>query len=81
MGRLDPVIKTDDYYVNNGLIIFDLAYFDKQDAEHVGEVMKEYLTGKRTTTEAADKITAGPDTRQDILYRIFNHWLEGDPRE
>lgn len=80
MGRLDPVIKTDDYYVNNGLIIFDLAYLDESDAEIVGMVMREYLTGQRKPEKIKDNEQEIPKTRQDILYGIFNQWLEGDPR-
>lgn len=80
MGRLDPVIKTDDYYVNNGLIIFDLAYLDESDAEIVGRVMREYLTGQRKPEKIKDNEQEIPKTRQDILYGIFNQWLEGDPR-
>lgn len=80
MGRLDPVIKTDDYYVNNGLIIFDLAYLDESDAEIVGTVMREYLTGERKPEKIKDNEQEIPKTRQDILYGIFNQWLEGDPR-
>lgn len=79
MGRLDPVIKTDDYYVNNGLIIFDLAYLDESDAEIVGTVMREYLTGERKPVLRGSEQEI-PRTRQDILYGIFSQWLEGDPR-
>lgn len=81
MGKLDPVIKTDDYYVNNGLIIFDLAYLDKGDDEIIADVMKGYLTGTRKPKFEKNNSTAVPKTRQDILYDIFNQWLEGDPRE
>lgn len=78
MGRLDPVIKTDDYYVNNGLIIFDMAFVDEGEDKIIADVLKGYLNGTiRPKISEKDTI---PQTRQDILYRIFNQWLEGDPR-
>lgn len=80
MGRLDPVIKTDDYYVNQGLIIFDLAYLDSADTFYVAGVLKEYLNGTRKPINTADTKEMVPETRQDSLYHIFNQWLDGDPR-
>lgn len=80
MGRLSPVIKTDDYYVSKGVIIFDFAYLDKGDAEIVARVLKEYLTGKRKPLKDREQSSGLPRTRQDILYDIYNQWLEGDPR-
>ncbi len=81
MGRLDPVIKTDDYYVNHGLIIFDLAYMQKGDDAIVGEVLKGYLTGTLVPKGLKGQENLLPRTRQDILYDVFNQWLEGDPRK
>ena len=78
MARLDPVIMTDDYYVNQGKIIFDTAYLDKGDGELIGRVLREYLTGARKPERRAAK--AVPRTRQDILYDWFDQWLEGAPR-
>lgn len=80
MGRLDPVIKTDDYYVNHGLIIFDLAYMQKGDDARVAEVLKGYLTGTIVPDVPEGRESHLPRTRQDILYDVFNQWLEGDPR-
>ena len=81
MGRLDPVIKTDDYYVNQGLMIFDLAYMQKGDDSRVAQVLKGYLTGTLVPDVPEGKKSRLPRTRQDILYDVFNQWLEGDPRK
>ncbi len=81
MGRLDPVIKTDDYYVNEGRIILDMAYLDEEDACHIAGVMREYLTGERKAKNTEEAGGGIPRTRQDILYDMFNSWLDGDPRK
>ncbi|TAH73795.1 MAG: aminotransferase class V-fold PLP-dependent enzyme [Anaerolineaceae bacterium] len=81
MGKLDPVIKTDDYYVNNGLIIFDMAYIDEGEDKIIADVLNSYLTGTRKPLARQKEIGSVPQTRQDILYQIFNQWLEGNPRE
>lgn len=75
MGKLNPVIKTDDYYVNNGLIIFDLAFVEKGDDNLIANAMREYLTGARKPGCASVEIT-----RQDAIYNMMSAWLEGDPR-
>ncbi len=80
MGKLEPVIKTDDYYVNNGLIIFDMAYIDEGEDKIIADALKGYLTGTRKPLPCQKELGSIPRTRQDILYDIFNQWLEGDPR-
>ena len=79
MGRLDPVIKTDDYFVNNGKIIFDMAYLDRGDDKLIADVLRSYLTGERKPLPGKEG-AAVPKTRQDILYEMFDAWLDGDPR-
>lgn len=80
MGRLDPVIKTDDYFVNQGKIIFDMAYLDVGDDAHIGKVLRGYLTGERKPRPPKEGKPALPKTRQDALYELFDAWLDGDPR-
>lgn len=76
MGRLDPVIKTDDYFVSGGKLIFDMAYLDSEDAALIADVLRSYLTGERRAAQRENV----PKPRQDILYEMFNAWLDGDPR-
>lgn len=80
MGRLDPVIKTDDYYVSRGIIIFDMAYLDEGDDRIIGGVLREYLTGERKSAPGKSGASDVPKTRQDTLYEMFDAWLDGDPR-
>lgn len=80
MGRLDPVIKTDDYYVNKGKIIFDMAYLNEGDDRIIAEVLRGYLTGERAPLPRKESGPQAPKTRQDILYEMFDAWLDGDPR-
>ena len=80
MGRLDPVIKTDDYFVNNGKIIFDMAYVDQGDENIIADVLKSYLDGTRKPMPRKKCDTEIPKTRQDLLFEMFNQWLDGDPR-
>lgn len=80
LGRGNPVIKTDDYFVNNGKIIFDMAYLDEGDDKVIADELRDYLTGKRKLLFRDESKHAAPKTRQDILYEMFNAWLDGDPR-
>lgn len=80
MGRLDPVIKTDDYYVNSGKIIFDMAYLSEGDDQIIADVLRGYFTGERKPTPRKGGQSSIPKTRQDILYEMFDAWLDGDPR-
>lgn len=75
MGRLDPVIKTDDFFVNDGCIILDFAFIEKGEDEIIANVMKEYLTGVRKPSKLGEKTT-----RQDAIYNMMSAWLDGDPR-
>ena len=74
LEREDPVIMTDDYYVNQGRIIFDMAYLEPGDGKLIGGIIRDYLEKKRPLS--------GPDganvprPRQDILYEWFNTWME-----
>lgn len=79
MGRLDPVIKTDDYDVVRGKIVFDMAYLSEGEEKIVADVLRGYLTGER---KPLPRKTGGdmPMTRQDALYKMFDTWLDGDPR-
>ena len=80
MGRQNPVIKTDDYFVNQGKIIFDMAYVAPGDERIIAQAMREYLTGARKPAVAGGNAPALPKTRQDILFDMFDQWLDGDPR-
>ena len=80
MGRLDPVIKTDDYYVNSGKIIFDMAYLNEGDDKIIADVLRGYFTGERVPLPRKEGGSEVPKTRQDILYEMFDAWLDGDPR-
>jgi len=75
MGRLNPVIKTDDFYVNDGCIIFDFAFIEKGEDEIIAKAMNEYLTGARVITGSQAR-----QTRQDAIFNMMDAWLEGDPR-
>ena len=78
MAHTDPIIMTDDYYVNQGKIIFDMAFLDEGDGVTIGRIMREYLTGVRKP--AAGLAQAVPRPRQDILYDWFDRWLDDEPR-
>lgn len=78
MGRLDPVIKTDDYFVNKGRIIFDMAYLDQQDGALIARVLRDYLTGIRKPAHSGT--CQVPKTRQDMLFETLDQWLDGNPR-
>ena len=80
MGRLDPVIKTDDYYVNSGKIIFDMAYLNEGDDKIIADVLRGYFTGERVPLPRKEGGSEVPKTRQDILYEMLYAWLDGDPR-
>jgi len=75
MGRLDPVIKTDDYLVGTGCIIFDFAFIARGDEKVIAKALHDYLTGARKPA-----ITDQPLTRQDAIFKIMDGWLDGDPR-
>lgn len=78
MAHTDPIIMTDDYYVNQGKIIFDMAFLDEGDGVIIGRIIREYLTGVRKP--AAGLAQAVPRPRQDILYDWFDRWLDDSPR-
>ena len=78
IGRMDPEIKTDDYYANKGTLIFDFAYVDKEDVDIIADGIIKTITNH---TEGGQKNIPAPRTRQDILYETMARWLDGDPRE
>jgi len=81
LGRLDPVIKVDDYYVNSGKLIFDMAFLDESDSSIIADVLRSYFNGQREPLLCKSKIDDLPRTRQDVLYKMFDGWLDGNPRE
>ena len=75
LSRQDPVIMTDDYYVNRGKIIFDMAYLEPGDGAEIGRALRRFLTAAHSDpAESAPRI---PRPRQDILYDWFNGWMDG----
>ncbi len=78
LGRGKPVIKTDDYYVNHGDIIYDLSYVNEDDVCAIAEAVKKIITCAR---ERPSDVETTHQTRQDILYNTMRLWLKGDPRE
>ena len=77
---MNPVIKTDDYYVNHGRVIFDMGYVDEVDVMYIAETLKQYLGGEKRPVFDNTQKEALPRTRQDAIYDLFNAWLDGDPR-
>lgn len=73
--KSDPVIVNDDYYVNQGKLIFDMAYLDSEDAATIGNAIRELLSLKKLNVETQGKESAGR-TRQDILYEWFDQWMD-----
>ncbi len=74
LERENPVIMTDDYYVNQGRIIFDMAYLQPGDGKLIGGIIRDYLAKNRPLS-GPDGINV-PRPRQDILYEWFNTWME-----
>ena len=74
LERENPVIMTDDYYVNQGRIIFDMAYLQPGDGKLIGGIIRDYLAQKRPLS-GPDGMNV-PRPRQDILYEWFNTWME-----
>ncbi|MCI6375861.1 MAG: aminotransferase class V-fold PLP-dependent enzyme [Clostridiales bacterium] len=78
LAHTEPVVMTDDYYVNQGKIIFDMAFLDEGDGTVIGKLVRDYLTGVRTPDPKLTR--AVPRPRQDILYDWFDQWLDDAPR-
>ncbi len=73
MALQNPVIITDDYYINQGRFMFDMAYLDPGDGAAIGRIIREYISGERIPRESGRKV---PRPRQDVLYEWFNGWME-----
>lgn len=69
----NPVIITDDYYINQGRFMFDMAYLEPGDGAVIGRMIREYITHERKPAETAQKVVR---PRQDILYDWFNAWMD-----
>ena len=78
IGKGNPVIKTDDYFVNVGDIIFDLSYVDEDDARCIANAVLDCISG---VGEEARTVKPTHLTRQDLLYNTMRLWLRGNPRE
>ncbi len=72
MALQNPVIITDDYYINQGRFMFDMAYLDPGDGAAIGRIIREYISGERIPGESGRKV---PRPRQDVLYEWFNGWM------
>jgi len=75
LAREEPVIMLDDYYVNQGRMIFDMAFLDPGDGTAIGRALRKCLTGRRRD-ESAGAHRPVPRPRQDILYDWFNDWMD-----
>lgn len=78
IGKGNPVIKTDDYFVNVGDIIFDLSYVDEDDARSIANAVLNCISD---AGEEARTVKPTHQTRQDLLYNTMRLWLRGNPRE
>lgn len=78
IGKGDPVIKTDDYYVNHGDIVFDLSYVDETDMQDIARAVQESIARASDMPKGAKPTH---QTRQDLLYNAMRLWLNGNPRE
>ena len=81
IGKLDPVVKTDDYYVNNGRIIFDFTLISPGEEMIIAEYFEQLLSGQRAVEGYSSENIPIPETRQDVIHKIFEQWLDGNPRE
>jgi len=79
LGKLDPVIKMDDYNVKNGIMEFDLSYLDDGDEITIVESIKAVLLEKENIiqNEYKDELI----TRLDLQHNTMMGWLDGNPRE
>jgi L-seryl-tRNA(Ser) seleniumtransferase len=82
LGKMDPVIKVEDYYVNNGKIVIDFAYVSEGDEKVIGDsIIKLLQDSENYINKALNKGKLIPKTKQDRLFDMFSKWLDGDPRE
>lgn len=82
LGKMDPVIKVDNYYVNNGKIVINFAYVSEGDEKVIGDsIIKLLQNSENYINKVLNKGKMIPKTRQDILFDMFSKWLDGDPRE
>ncbi len=71
LGEMDPVIKTDDYAVNKGRMIFDFAYLDPGDEVIIADSIKTAIKKNRGK---ANRKWIVPKPRQDVTFEIFGKW-------
>ena len=71
LGEMDPVIKTDDYAVNQGRIIFDFAYLDPGDEAIIADSIRTIIEKNRGKDNCKSTVLK---TRQDITFEIFSKW-------
>ncbi len=82
LGRMDPVIRIDDYYANQGKLIFDFAYVSEDDVKIMGDsIIKLLENSEEYIKKALNKGKIAFKTRQDMVFDMFNKWMDEDPRE
>jgi L-seryl-tRNA(Ser) seleniumtransferase len=80
LGKMNPVIKVDDYFVNDGVIIMDMAYVEEGDCEIIADYFIKAVTIIKNNPDLDTHYMSAPQTRQDSLYNMFNSWMDENPR-
>lgn len=77
LSRGNPVIKTDDYAVQQGRLTLDFSFLDEGDETTIAEQIAEIIEQKKNNQRQLIQTIPKPLTRLDAMYESYKKWHKG----